>query len=240
MTSLRINLWSSPRNLSTALMYSFAQRADTVVLDEPLYGHYLRHQPTKAEHPGREEVIEAQPESGEEVVERLLYEDFGKPILICKQMTHHLIDLSADFLLSMRNVLLIRDPRAILASYSRVVDEVTAYDVGLSRQLWLYEFLREAGMPPVVVDATRLRNDPEAQIAALCHRLGINFEPTMLHWPDGPKPYDGVWAKYWYAGVHKSVAFKPISDSRVSLPSDLETIADQYKDRYNTLLRQAL
>ncbi|MEL6394184.1 MAG: hypothetical protein AAFR97_15685, partial [Bacteroidota bacterium] len=93
---------------------------------------------------------------------------------------------------------------------------------------------------PVVVDATRLRNDPEAQIAALCHRLGINFEPTMLHWPDGPKPYDGVWAKYWYAGVHKSVAFKPISDSRVSLPSDLETIADQYKDRYNTLLRQAL
>lgn len=36
----RICLWSGPRNVSTALMY-LAQRADTVVYDEPLYAHYL-------------------------------------------------------------------------------------------------------------------------------------------------------------------------------------------------------
>lgn len=233
-------MWSSPRNLSTALMYSFAQRVDTVVLDEPLYGHYLRHQPTKAKHPGRAEVLEAQPDSGEEVIERLLYEDFGSPILICKQMTHHLIDLSADFLLSMRNVILIREPRAILASYSRVVDRITAYDVGLSRQLWLYDFLRESGMPPVVVDATRLRNDPEEQLSSLCHRLGINFEPTMMQWPDGPKPYDGVWAKYWYAGVHQSKGFKPAGEQNLSLSSELESIAKQYQERYDALLKHAV
>ena len=37
----RICLWSGPRNISTALMYSFAQRDDTAVYDEPLYAHYL-------------------------------------------------------------------------------------------------------------------------------------------------------------------------------------------------------
>ena len=41
-STLRIQLWSGPRNVSTALMYSFAQRPDTRVVDEPLYAHYLR------------------------------------------------------------------------------------------------------------------------------------------------------------------------------------------------------
>ena len=37
-----ICLWSCPRNISTALMYSFAQREDVQVFDEPLYAHYLK------------------------------------------------------------------------------------------------------------------------------------------------------------------------------------------------------
>ena len=36
---LRLNVWSGPRNVSTALMYSFAQRSDTRVVDEPLYAY---------------------------------------------------------------------------------------------------------------------------------------------------------------------------------------------------------
>ena len=46
-----ICLWSGPRNVSTALMYSFAQRNDVRVVDEPLYGHYLKV--TGAQHRGR-------------------------------------------------------------------------------------------------------------------------------------------------------------------------------------------
>ncbi|MGD8481270.1 MAG: sulfotransferase family protein, partial [Gammaproteobacteria bacterium] len=48
----RVCMWSGPRNVSTAMMYSFAQRPDTRVLDEPLYGHYLKS--SGARHPGRE------------------------------------------------------------------------------------------------------------------------------------------------------------------------------------------
>ena len=46
-----ICLWSCPRNVSTALMYSFGSREDTSIFDEPLYGHYLRK--SKLKHPGR-------------------------------------------------------------------------------------------------------------------------------------------------------------------------------------------
>ena len=64
--TLRIQLWSGPRNVSTALMYSFAQRPDTRVVDEPLYAHYLRV--SGAEHPGKAEVLRSQEQDGEKVV----------------------------------------------------------------------------------------------------------------------------------------------------------------------------
>eukprot|EP00960_Hanusia_phi_P077916 768755-Hanusia_phi.AAC.5 len=57
---VRINLWSSPRCASTSLMYSFAQRSDTKVVDEPLYAHYLKNIRPTAYRPYREEVLAAQ------------------------------------------------------------------------------------------------------------------------------------------------------------------------------------
>ena len=50
-----INLISGPRNLSTALMYSFSRRPDTTVIDEPFYAHYLST--TGIDHPGREDTL---------------------------------------------------------------------------------------------------------------------------------------------------------------------------------------
>ena len=55
--TIRIAMWSGPRNLSTALMRSFSSRPDTTVLDEPFYAHYLRE--TGIDHPGRDDVIAA-------------------------------------------------------------------------------------------------------------------------------------------------------------------------------------
>jgi hypothetical protein len=88
----RISLWSGPRNISTALMYSFAQRKDTKVHDEPLYGYYLSHSPAKTYHPGAEKVIQTLENDGRKVVEMML-QNTEKPVLFFKNMTHHLLDL---------------------------------------------------------------------------------------------------------------------------------------------------
>ncbi len=91
MITKRICLWSSPRNISTALMYSFAQRPDAVVFDEPLYAHYLRI--TNADHPGKDEIIKSQESDGEKVIEQIVDSSYEKPVVFFKQMTHHLFPL---------------------------------------------------------------------------------------------------------------------------------------------------
>ncbi|CAK9167487.1 unnamed protein product, partial [Ilex paraguariensis] len=50
-----IHAWCVPRSLSTSLMYSFAQRDDIEVLDEPLYANFLRA--TGVDRPYREELL---------------------------------------------------------------------------------------------------------------------------------------------------------------------------------------
>jgi len=39
--TVRIAMWSGPRNISTAMMRSFENRADCAVVDEPFYAAYL-------------------------------------------------------------------------------------------------------------------------------------------------------------------------------------------------------
>ena len=52
---VRIAMWSGPRNISTAMMRSFENRPDSVVLDEPFYAYYLNL--TGLDHPMRNEII---------------------------------------------------------------------------------------------------------------------------------------------------------------------------------------
>ena len=119
MHTTRICLWSSPRNISTAMMYSFAQRPDTIAFDEPLYAHFLRV--TGIDHPGKEETLQSQENDGNRVVKELMLGDFDKPVVFFKQMTHHLVDLPLEFLSQTKNILLIRDPKEVLISYSKVI-----------------------------------------------------------------------------------------------------------------------
>ena len=86
--SLRLNVWSGPRNVSTALMYSFAQRSDTRVVDEPLYGHYLSV--SSANHPGADEVIADMECDANIVIRDVILGPCDKPVLFMKQMAHHL------------------------------------------------------------------------------------------------------------------------------------------------------
>jgi hypothetical protein len=239
-TNKRINFWSSPRNISTALMYSFAQREDTRVVDEPLYAHYLLHQPTEADHPGRQDILASQENDGHKVVGQMLTADFGKPNVLFKQMTHHLVALDHNFLTEMDNVLLIRNPRAILASFSQVVEKVTAEDIGLPQQYRLIKELSNSGKPPAVVDASLLLKDPKGVLQRLCKYLDLPWTDTMLQWPAGPRPEDGIWASHWYANVHKSTGFKPYEEKTYSLPAHLEEIAKDCQIWYLELLKAAI
>jgi hypothetical protein len=235
MDTTRICLWSSPRNISTAMMYSFAQRPDTVVFDEPLYAHYLRV--TGIDHPGREETLQSQENDGNKVVQQLMLGSFDKPVVFFKQMTHHLVQLDEAFLSEMKNILFIRDPKQIISSYAQVRPDVNMQDIGIEKQWQLFQQLTANNQHCIVLDSNEILKAPEKVLTELCTAIGIPFYKTMLHWPAGPKPEDGVWAKFWYDNVHKSTGFEKQATSNRPLPRHLLSLYEESK-KYHDLLFQ--
>ena len=206
---VRLAVWSGPRNISTALMRSWENRPDTVVVDEPLYAHYL--QATGLDHPGRAEVIAAGETDWRAVVAALLGPvPGGERVLYQKHMAHHLLPgIDRAWVARLANVLLIRDPREVVASYVRSRADVTADDIGVRQQVELYDELAAAGSPPPVIDARDFLGSPEPYLRAMCDHVGIDFSDRMLSWPPGPRDSDGVWAPHWYEAVWASTGFAP-------------------------------
>lgn len=231
-------MWSGPRNVSTAVMYSFAQRPDTAVIDEPLYGHYLRL--TGAPHPGRDEVLAAMELDGHRVMAELRRYAAGKPILFAKQMAHHLTGIDYELLRDAEHFLLIRDPIEMLPSLSKVLPTPRLEDTGLVGQVELLETLQAFGQDPFCIDARELLNDPATILARACDRLDLEFLPCMLEWPPGPRPEDGVWAPHWYANVHRSRGFAPWRAPPDTFPSALRPLLDQCRPYYQQLFARAL
>lgn len=234
----RISVWSGPRNVSTALMYSFRQRSDTLVVDEPLYGHYLSV--TDAPHPGKDEVLAHMETSGERVVQETLLGTYTMPVVMFKNMAHHLTGLERGFLSELTNVLLTRDPEEMLPSLAVQLPDPALRDTGLEEQVEILEATLAAGNEPVVIEAKRLLENPDAVLRELCERVGLSFEPAMLAWQAGPKPEDGVWARHWYANVHASTGFAPYAPKTAPFPERLEPLLAQSKPLYDILARYAL
>lgn len=238
LPSRRICLWSGPRNVSTALMYAFAQRPDTRVLDEPLYAHYLRA--SGAEHPGAAEVLAAMDPDGPRVLREVVLGPCDRPVLFMKHMAHHLVGLDLGFLARVRGVLLVRDPAEVLPSLARQIPMPTLRDTGLAVQADLLRRARAAGRDLPVLDARLLLRDPRGVLSALCARLEIPFDEAMLSWPAGPRPEDGVWAPHWYHNVHRSTGFRPYRPTREPLPSRLAPLLAECRPYYRAIAAEAI
>ena len=230
-------MWSGPRTVSTALMRSFENRPDTIVVDEPLYGFYLTR--TGIQHPGRDEIIASMPSDWRTVVAELVEAQLpgGKSIYYQKHMTHHLLpEVDRRSLEPLAHAFLIRDPRRLLASYARVRSQPTLADLGLQQQA---EIFREFGGP--VIDSADILRNPPAALEALCSALGIAFDSAMLSWPPGPRATDGIWARYWYDSVWLSTGFGPGREpTATELPAELRPLAAHCLPFYDELAEHRL
>jgi Sulfotransferase domain len=228
---IRLAVWSGPRNISTALMRSWAQRDDCRVVDEPLYAHYLAA--TRLDHPGRDEVIASGETSWEAVVADLTQPVSG--IYYQKQMAHHLLPgLPRQWIELLTNILLIRDPADVVRSYVRKRLEVIDSDVGLAEQV---ELRAQLGPAVPVIDAADFLSQPEMYLRWLCDLIGVRFSGAMLSWPSGPSDSDGVWARHWYGEVLASTGFVPYRriGSGVSLPRSASQLVERLRPLYEEL-----
>ena len=165
----RLHMWSGPRNLSTAMMRAFENRPDTVVVDEPFYAAYLAR--TGLDHPVRDEVLASQPTDDSEVLAALAAPlPVGVRLHYVKEMTHHLRpDDDLAWTLEFRNVLLIRDPAEVVASYVRSREACEPEDIGLLQQQRMVEFWDAHDAGPPVIDAGDFLHDPEAHQIGRAH-----------------------------------------------------------------------
>lgn len=234
-----INLISGPRNLSTALMYSFAQREDITVLDEPFYGFYLKNASLENEHPSQKKVLQTMELNEEKVVEGINLLSEKKTVFV-KGMAHHYLTDSPSFILNWDNVILIRHPKKLIASFSKVIHAPTLNDIGIKKASELFLFLKKSGRTPIVIDSDELLKNPEIYLKKLCDLLQISFSEKMLRWKKGGIPEDGIWAKHWYANVHNSEGFAIQQSSSQSLPKHLEPLLEKALPYYETLKNNIL
>ncbi len=238
---LRLAMWSGPRNISTAMMRAWGNRADTSVVDEPLYAFYLGR--TGKKHPLAGEIIASGETDWRKVVSCLTSgAPEGKAIFYQKQMTHHhLPEIERDWLASLTNCFLIRDPAEVIASYVRKNDDPTVKDLGFIQQAEIFDWVRvRSGKIPPVIDARDVLQNPERTLTLLCHAVGAPFDPAMLSWSPGLRETDGVWAKHWYGEVARSTSFQPYEAREASVPERLREVHQRCQECYERLLPHRL
>ncbi len=236
-------MWSGPRNISTAMMRAFENRPDTIVVDEPFYACYLKE--TGVDHPGRDLILREQPTNWRRVADALMAPlPQGARIFYQKHMCHHMVPgVGTSWMSGMQHAFLIRDPRRLLASYVKTRSEVTLADIGVERQLELFDQVAEArGAPPPVVDSADVLERPAEALRGLCVHLDIPFDTNMLSWPKGKRHSDGVWAPWWYENVEKTTGFevqnpRPIEEVWATLDDHLKAIADEAMPYYEKMSR---
>ncbi len=102
-------------------------------------------------------------------------------------MAHHLVDLDWGFLNRLTNVLLTREPRDMLHSYSKTIPEFGLADTGYDKLKRIADGIIVAGRTPIVIDSKRLLESPESVLRNLCGKVGVDFHSSMLSWEAGPK-----------------------------------------------------
>ena len=234
--TLRLAMWSGPRNISTALMRSWGNRPDTAVVDEPFYAFYLKI--TGRDHPGAMEIMTHCETRVHQIIQGLTGPvPRDRPIFYQKQMAHHLLpDMDRGWLEQVTNCFLIRDPAEVITSYIKRNGEPALDDLGFVQQAALFDWVcRHTGKRPPVIDARDVSQNPEGILRLLCQAVGVEFDQAMLSWPPGPRETDGIWAKYWYDEVVKSTSFQAYHPRNEPVPERLAEVYQRCRECYDRL-----
>jgi Sulfotransferase domain len=239
--TIRIAMWSGPRNLSTAMMRSFGSRADCFVSDEPFYGAYLKA--TGDPQPMADAVMASMDCDWASVARSMAGPcPESAQVWYQKHMAHHMVGPVAHHdLPGLRHAFLIRDPARVVASYAAKRVAVRPEHLGTARQVEYFD--REAerlGHAPPVIDSADILRDPATMLEKLCVALGIAWDPAMLRWEAGLRPTDGIWASHWYDAVAASTGFGPPDTAAPGLDAEAQAVADACRADYDYLKRFAL
>lgn len=219
-----IHMISGPRNMSTAIMYAFDSRMDTIGVDEPFYARYLSL--TNIDHPGRAEILASQSHDHVVIIEQIEALKSSDHNVLIKNMAHHIINIELREIPADHTILLMRDPAKLIHSYSKVREQITLDDIGIVQTYKLWQSLEASGADYIIVDSDDLLSAPRVMFQKICQAIDIDMDEQMLQWQAGPRAIDGIWAKYWYDNVHRSTGIK-------ARPTTTKLVAEKYRLLYD-------
>ena len=240
--SLRLAMWSGPRNISTAMMRSWGSRPDATVCDEPLYAHYLLMTADRR-HPGYDETLAHHQTDLASVIRWLTGPiPHEKEVFYQKQMAHHLLpEVELEWIDELTSAFLIRDPREMLTSLLEFIPDPRVEDTGLPQQVALFERIRHrTGLTPAVLDSADVLGNPRRMLALLCDAVDVPFREEMLEWAPGPRDTDGAWAPFWYAKVYETTTFAPYKPKGEEVPERLSEVLAECERLYRRLYEHRL
>ena len=232
-----INMWSGPRNISTALMRSFENRKGTEVWDEPFYAYYLHK--TKRQHPMSQEIIDHYKTNLDDLMEEIQNKNDDNKIHYLKHMTHHLLpEIPLNWVVKCKNCILLRRPDEVISSYSKKNEIIDIQDIGFREQIKIYHYLIENGVEcPIILSDDILKNPPKT-LSLLCSILGIEYQRSMIKWPSGDRNSDGIWHIHWYESVKKSTGFNSYDPNKeIAVPDSYKNVLKESMDIYNELYK---
>ena len=233
-----ISMWSGPRNLSTAIMRSFANRSDVIsVLDEPFYGAYLKK--TNKNHPMMDKIIATMDTSYESIEQKCSVEEITG-YSYHKHMSQHIFNYdSIDWVADSINCFLLRDPDLVVSSFLTKWPDGEIEDFGFIQQHKIFNIISDkTGIACPVIDSSSVLKDPESVLKKLCLKIDIPWDSKMLKWSSGIKDYDGIWAKHWYPSVMTSTGFVSEGFSKKKpLSNKAKALSDQLRPYYNDMIK---
>lgn len=239
-----IVLWSTPRSVSTAFEKTFSQRSDTNIVHEPFTNCYYFSHKRVSNRYGDYSFLENY--VGEVAIDAIQSQN-SKPITFVKDLAFQAFYyLSDDFFNQIDNTFLMRSPQEVIASLYKLKPDFTDEEFGFYA---LYDlFKRKINMgedKPIVVDATRFRNNPEEQLQKYCQLLNIQFYSEMLTWQAAPlkkwEEHERDSQKKWHEQLESSTKInQPKRQLQVEIKPEHQDLVARCCDIYQEMLAYAI
>lgn len=217
-------LWSAPRCVSTAFERTFAQRTDTFIWHEPFAGPYYYGPQRQSERMGNadDESVYYKEDGDPAKVIQNIYEKEA-PLIFIKDMAYHFLPyLDKDFLRSVTNTFIVRDPQETIASWYKLEEKPTEAEFGFGAIHQIWEIVtQQIGHQPIVVNASDFRRHPCETLTSYCQAISVDFDPHMVDWKSDREQ------KYWKPNYQREIERKWFgsvdSSSRILPPAPIET-----------------
>lgn len=248
MKSKHIAMWTCPRSRSTVVARAFEQLDGCVLFDEPLTGAYLVAT-GKYKEQEQQEALKYCETNYNKVIRKLTGKlpDWASFSFQKQMAMHALPEFGKDWLKSLNNFFLIRDPKEIILSLQKIhgnKKQITMEDIGYESLFYLFkdiEYLTKD--KPLVVDSSDLVQNPKITLKFLCDEIGVQFSDKMLTWKSNSKKTKLLWTEdtsyyIWYSRVLDSTEFiNSESQDKVDFPNELLPLVEKcmpfYEQLYN-------